>query len=153
MTRISMRARFAPRQKWGPPPPKAMWGLGFRPMSKVSGSSKTSSSRLAEMWKKTTFWSSSMLLAADLDRPGGLAAEVHDRRHEPEHLLDGAGQQRPVGDEALPLVGVLEEGVHGPRHQVPGRLVAGHGQQQEEQLELELRQLVAVELDARSGRS
>ena len=37
MTRISMRARFAPRQKWGPPPPKAMWGLGERPMSNVVG--------------------------------------------------------------------------------------------------------------------
>ena len=55
MTRISMRARLAPRQKWGPPPPNAMWGLGSRPTSKTSGWSKTVSSRLAAMWKKTTF--------------------------------------------------------------------------------------------------
>ena len=54
MTRISMRARLAPRQKCGPPPPNAMCGLGSRPTSKVSGSSKTLSSRLAEAWKKTT---------------------------------------------------------------------------------------------------
>ncbi len=50
--------------------------------------------------------------------------------------------------QALPLVGVLEEGVHGPRDEVPSRLVAGHGEKQEEQLELELRELVAVDLDA-----
>ncbi len=60
MTRISSRARFAPRQKCGPPAPKAMCGFGERVMSKVWGSSKTVSSRLAEMWKKTTFVSSSM---------------------------------------------------------------------------------------------
>ena len=33
MTRISMRARLAPRQKWGPPAPNAMCGLGLRVMS------------------------------------------------------------------------------------------------------------------------
>ncbi len=58
-----MRARLAPRQKWGPPPPKAMWLLGVRPMSNRSGSAKTVSSRLAEMCQNTTlspsvtFWS------------------------------------------------------------------------------------------------
>ena len=60
MTRISMRARLAPRQKWGPPPPKAMWGLGLRVMSNGCGSSNTVSSRLAEMWKNTTLLSASM---------------------------------------------------------------------------------------------
>ena len=60
MTRISMRARLAPRQKWGPPAPKARWGLGLRVMSKACGSVKTASSRFAEMWKKTTLVSSSM---------------------------------------------------------------------------------------------
>ena len=60
MTRISMRARLAPRQKWGPPAPKAMWGLGLRVMSNRCGSSKTASSRLAEMWKNTTLLSASM---------------------------------------------------------------------------------------------
>src|SRR5690348_7457786 len=34
-TAISSRARWVPRQKCGPPPPKPMCGLGSRPMSKV----------------------------------------------------------------------------------------------------------------------
>jgi hypothetical protein len=54
ITMISMRARLAPRQKCGPPPPKAMWLLGERVMSKVSGLVNTFSSRLAEMCQKTT---------------------------------------------------------------------------------------------------
>ena len=49
--------------------------------------------------------------------------------------------------EALPLVGVLEEGVHGAGHQVAGGLVAGHGEEEEEELELELAQLLPVDLD------
>ena len=148
-----MRARLAPRQKWGPPPPKAMWGLGDRPMSKVSGFSKMSSSRLAEMWKKTTFSSSPIFWPRISIGSGRLAAEVHDRGDEAQHLLGGLGHERPVGQQALPLVGVLEEGVHGPRDEVPRRLVAGHGEEEEEQLELELRELVAVHLDAGRGRS
>ena len=54
ITMISMRARFAPRQKCGPPPPKAMWLLGDRVTSKVSGLSKADSSRLAEVCQNTT---------------------------------------------------------------------------------------------------
>jgi len=50
---ISMRARLAPRQKCGPPPPKAMWLFGERVMSKLFGSSNASSSRLAEVCQKT----------------------------------------------------------------------------------------------------
>src|SRR3712207_7078720 len=46
--RTSRRARCAPRQWWMPPGPKAMCLFGWRPTSKVSGSSKTSSSRLPE---------------------------------------------------------------------------------------------------------
>ena len=57
------------------------------------------------------------------------------------------GRRRAVGQQALPLLGVLEEGVHGARHEVAGRLVAGHGEEEEEELELELAQLLAVDLD------
>jgi hypothetical protein len=32
-----MDGELAPKQKWGPPPPKAMWLLGVRVMSKVDG--------------------------------------------------------------------------------------------------------------------
>src|SRR5205085_8677836 len=46
---ISSLARWRPRQKCGPPPPKPRCGLGSRVMSNVSGSSNTDSSRLAEV--------------------------------------------------------------------------------------------------------
>ena len=47
MTLSSSRASWLPRQKWAPKP-KATCGLGLRVMSKVSGSSNTVSSRLAD---------------------------------------------------------------------------------------------------------
>ena len=143
-----MRARLAPRQKWGPPPPKAMWGLGSRPMSKVSGSVKTSSSRLADVWKKTTLSPAAILVPLSSSVAHGGAAEVHDGRDEAQHLVDGAGQEAAVGEEALPLLGVLEEGVHGAGHEVAGRLVAGDGEEQEEELELQVAEALALDLDA-----
>src|SRR5207249_11318711 len=54
MMRISSLARWEPRQKWGPPPPKVMWSFGERPTSKRNGSSNTDSSRFAEMYQMTT---------------------------------------------------------------------------------------------------
>ena len=48
MIRASSRARLAPRQKCGPPAPKATWSLGSRVRSSASGSANARSSRLAE---------------------------------------------------------------------------------------------------------
>ncbi len=78
------------------------------------------------------------LLVADHHVGGGCPAEVHDRGDVAQHLLDRGGQERPVGLQALPLLGMVEEGHHGARDEVAGGLVAGHGQQQEEEVELEL---------------
>ena len=83
----------------------------------------------------------------DLEVDHGRAAEVHHGGDEAEHLVDGGRQEGAVGQQALPLLGVQEEGVHGARHQVAGGLVAGHGEEEEEELELELAQLLAVDLD------
>src|SRR5215469_3664160 len=44
ITLISRRARWAPRQKWGPAAPKPTCGLGERVMSKRAGSVNTVSS-------------------------------------------------------------------------------------------------------------
>ena len=63
------------------------------------------------------------------------------------------GSSDPVVAQALPLVGELREGHHRPRHQVAGRLVARHRQQHEEEVELELRQPLAVQLDLGRARS
>lgn len=49
-TRISRRARLAPRQKWAPPPPYPKCGLGFRVTSNNHGLSNLVSSRLAEFY-------------------------------------------------------------------------------------------------------
>ena len=116
-------------------------------MSKVSGFSKMSSSRLAEMWKKTTFWSSSMCWPRISTGPVVWRRKFMTGVTKRSISSVARRQQRAVGEQSLPLVGVLEEGVHRPRDQVPRRLVAGHGEEQEEQLELELRELVAVDLD------
>src|SRR5262249_11809303 len=55
ITRISRRARFAPRQKWGPPPPKPTWSFGVRVTSNRYGSGNAASSRFAELYQRTTF--------------------------------------------------------------------------------------------------
>ena len=86
------------------------------------------------------------LLATHLQVRRRRAAEVHDRRDIAQHLLDGARKERAVGAEQLPLVGMLEERGHRTGHQVPCRLVAGHDEQQEEEVELELVQLLALHL-------
>ena len=57
------------------------------------------------------------------------------------------GQEAAVVAQALPLVGVLEERVHRSGHQIAGRLVAGHREQEEEELELQLAELLALDLD------
>ena len=51
-----------------------------------------------------------------------------------------------MSTQHLVLVGVLHQGVHAPAGGVAGGLVAGDGQQQHEELELRVRQLVAVDL-------
>lgn len=43
-----------PETEVGPPPPKETCGLGSRPMSKRSGSSKTAGSRFAEAYHRAT---------------------------------------------------------------------------------------------------
>src|SRR5439155_10036961 len=54
ITLISRRARFAPRQKWGPPAPKPTWSFGVRVTSKREGSGQNASSRFAEVYQRTT---------------------------------------------------------------------------------------------------
>ncbi len=85
-----------------------------------------------------------MALVIDVARD--VPSEVHDGAGPPQDLLDGQLDTGRVLDEHAVLVGVLEQRVHPVRHRVPRRLVAGHREQQEEQVEVHLRQLVAVDL-------
>jgi len=61
--------------------------------------------------------------------------------------MTGLTKRSAVGEQALPLLRVLKEGVHGARHQIARGLVAGNGQKEEEQLELHFTQLLALHLD------
>ena len=101
ITRISMRARLAPRQKCGPPAPKAMWGLGLRVMSKVCGFVEDALVPVGRDVEEHHLGVLLDRLAAELEGRGGLAPEVHDRGDEAEHLLDGVGQERPVVAQQL----------------------------------------------------
>ena len=56
------------------------------------------------------------------------------------------GVRVDVASEQVPLVGVLEERVHAVRDRVAGGLVAGDGEQQEEEVEVHVGQRVAVDL-------
>ena len=75
------------------------------------------------------------------------AAEVDDRRGEPQHLLDRRRQQAvDVGHQSSPLVGLIEQHLHAGRQQVARRVAAGVHEQQEEPLELGVGQPVAIDL-------
>ena len=76
---------------------------------------------------------------------------VHDRRRVAQHLVDRARQQRRIGGELRPLVGVLEEEVHPVRDEVAGGLVAGHRKELEEQVELGVGQPVPLDLGLQQG--
>ena len=66
--------------------------------------------------------------------------------HEAQHLLDRAGQERAVGAQRRELVGVREQRQHAARDEVARRVAAGVDEQQEEQVELEVGEPLAVDL-------
>ena len=72
--------------------------------------------------------------------------EVHDRAGVAEHLLGRAVHERQVVAQLGELVGVLEERVHAVGREVAGGLVARDREQQEEQVDLELGEHVALDL-------
>ena len=62
-----------------------------------------------------------------LDVVGDLPGDVGPGRLEAQQLLDRVGDQRPVLDDLLALVGVLGQHLAHPPEQPPGRLDAGAG--------------------------
>ena len=136
-------------QKCAPLPPKPRCGLGSRRMLNSNG-------RLEDVLVEVgrTVEQADALPLADGDpadlgvrRRGSLEA-VH-RRGPADDLVDrGVG---PLPLEQLPLVGVLEERVHAVRHRVARGLVARHGQQDDEERELDIADGLAVDVGLRSG--
>ncbi len=101
-----MRARLAPRQKWGPPPPKAMWGLGSRVDVEGVGVGEDVLVPVGRGVEEDDLVAGGDLGAAQRGVDHGRAAEVHDGRDEAQHLLDGTGQEAAVVEQTLPLLGV-----------------------------------------------
>ena len=96
-TRSSSRARLAPRQKCGPPPPNATCSLGWRSMSKRNGSSNTSSSRLAETYQRLTLSPAFSAWPRSSVSRGDVAPQVHDRRGPAQDLFGRARGPGPRG--------------------------------------------------------
>ena len=87
------------------------------------------------------------LHAADLVVLQGLTAEVQHRGGPADDLVDHrVGVLVGVALVELPLVGELEEAVHAAGDGVAGRLVAGDAQQQEEHVELDFVERLAVDV-------
>ena len=80
-------------------------------------------------------------LAAEHGVGGGGAAEEVDRAGPAQDLLDHGVGQLGVGDPSVPLVAVLHEGDEALGDCVAGRLVAGHDEEGEEQVALEVGEL------------
>ncbi len=53
-----------------------------------------------------------------------------------EDLVGGAGRERRIAHDPLALLGMLEQREQAEADRVPGRLVPGRGQEDEEGLEL-----------------
>ena len=121
-------------------------------MSKVNGSSKTSSSRFAPTYQMLTlspalsFWPPSSVSFVTLRRKY-MTGDAQRR-------ISSVADRRAVGsfDEHLVLVGVVAERAHAVRDRVARRLVAGDREQQEEQVEVHLGERVAVDLGVEQRR-
>ena len=132
-------------QKCAPLPPKAKWGLGFRVMSNSKGRSKTALVEVGgavEQARPLTFLDRHVS-EVDVGQSGALEA-VH-RGGPADDLVDR--RCGPLLLEQLPLVGVVEEGVHAVRHGIAGGLVARHGEQDDEEGELDVAKGLAFPAD------
>ena len=75
------------------------------------------------------------------------------RRLDPEHLLDRGRDQRRVGHELGPLLGVASEQLGAEPDQGRGRVVAGDQEQEGEAEQLLVGQVLAVDLGRDAARS
>ena len=116
-------------------------------MSKVKGSSNTSSSRLAEAYQRVTRSPALIVRAPDLDVDRGPAGEVAHRGGPPQHLVDRPLGERGIGAQPRDLLGLVDERRQPGREGIAGRLAARPGEQHEEEVELGLAEPLAVDLD------
>ena len=115
-------------------------------MSKVNGSSKTSSSRFAEMYQMLTL--SPALIACPRISVSLVTLRRKYMTGDAQRTISSVAScaRRRVVDEQLVLLGVVAERADAVRDRVARRLVAGDGEQQEEEVEVHLRERVAVDL-------
>ena len=85
------------------------------------------------------------LFAVHLDIALRGAAELHHGSAPTEEFLHGIQGGASAFRESSPLIRILEQRKHGVGQQIAGCLIAGHGQQKEEQVELHVAQRLAVD--------
>ena len=146
---ISTRAMCDPRQKWGPPPPKAIWSFGARADVEAVGLGEGALVAVGGAVVHDD-------LVAGRDRRAGElavlrrgAAHVDHRAHPAQHLVDRARQHAvEVVLETSALVGMFEQRDQPTAHEVAGGVAAGVDEQQEEEVEVDVVEALAVDLGA-----
>ena len=142
ITFSSSRERLAPMQKWDPPAPKVTWGFGERPMSKRRGSSNTSSSKLAEAKYRPT--RSPWRTNRPATSVSSSAVRWRTTAGEAQRRISSTAVAGPFGPPSFPLVRMLQKRQHAVGDRLPGGLVAGDGEDHEEERELFAVQALAI---------
>ena len=140
----SRRPSAEPMQKWMPRPNASVRRALSRSGSNASGSGKTSASRPAAASQRKSFAPSGR------STPPSVTGRVVTRRHtgtdgvEAQDLVDGARDQRRLGDQPRPALRHLEQPPHAVADQVVRRLVPGEAEREQDRGDLLVRERLRV---------
>ena len=153
-SRISMRARLAPRHTWAPKP-KATWRLGERAMSKRKGSSNTACIAIGRHLPVGDLVAGLDAVALVVHVARCRAALVDRGRGPAQDLVDGGAHLGDVGRaQPLELLGMIHQRSQAATDGAARRLGASGKQQHEEIEQLIIRErpaLAAILLRARAA--
>ena len=127
-----------------PLPNEMCWAALARWMSNVSGSSNSSGWRFADGEVHEDLGAGRDVVAGQRRRLGRDPAPRDLARLVPQHLLDGVGDQRRIGDELAPLVAPRQEADEAVADQVGDGLVTGEREAVDDRLDLAIGELVGV---------
>ena len=144
-TRISSRARCAPRQRCGLCSPKATWSFGLRDASKWYGLDELRGVEVRGDVPHHDLVARSDRRPAQLGVLGRGPTEVHRRRAPAQHLVDGDLDGRRVVAQLGEQRGPLGDRLDPRRHGVARRVVASRHHQREEVLQLVVVEKVPVD--------
>ena len=127
-----------------PLPNEMCWEALARWMSNVSGSSNSVGLAVGRGEVHEDLGAGRDVVPGKRRRLGGDPAPRDLTRLEPQHLLDGVGDQRRVGDELAPLVAPRQEAHQAVADQVGDGLVTGEREAVDDRLDLAIREVVGV---------